>query len=50
MKRNLNSDGQQFHQISIKQKITSHLKKDHVGIWRWKSRSWIWDRHKNVVG
>jgi len=42
LKRNLNTDGHQFHQYQQSQQsplILSELKKDH-DIWRWKSRSW----------
>ena len=44
----LNSDGQQFHQYQ-QNKFFSPLLTEH-NIWHWKSMSWVWNRHKNVVG
>ena len=43
------SDGQQFHQFQQNEpsQIIEH-KKEH-DIWRWKSRSWFLERHRNLA-
>jgi hypothetical protein len=56
-KESLNSDGQQFHQLSTERTITSQLNSLNTknimhGVWRMTLEIQVlaWERHKNVAG